>query len=614
MSSTTWIENAYNNVYRSMSKTYHNITKVCDDIVDDVTGNKHKPQTKLQTKPQTKNTTISFKQSNAETTMSRGTGDTLEITRNQKQAAVDNQKQDVKNGFSRKLLQVGAYIDMAKSGYKQIKNYINAVVKLSKPFVNVNDILKLDFKKVKSELNIFFKSDEYKNASNEIKENYRKDLSKIADNCDAEVKKYKELCDKKGTTPKELRSCLNFIKYLRTKEAKIKTLDYSYTNGNKELKMYLTGNMCEFKDPTIRFRITENAIKTRDKDVINLAEDHLSDLESKVYKDKNGNIITDEHGRAVTDQTKAARMFVNPKLTGFNVDDQIKLDKKITSQYGKFGKESQLGIHAIMSDPILLVDSTWSKEDQAKVQNEVLKSAAQNIWLLDKSNQAEAVKITITTQNKEAIEAAASNWAKYDESAKTDIEKSIVCESNCDTAKQILSAVKEFTKKVSDAEVSEIKQLAQDTFVEFKTSQDKNTFNTFQKILMNNPNPVVLLDEINKLSDSAKLALLQQYPNDSVIVNAIFASGASLDVLSKLSPENLSKMDYKKFVGAQLCFLNVYAQIYIVNQCADNGTLGDILVQYLKPEAKAVYKGFIDKIRQQKETQKQKLFLNVRNS
>lgn len=344
----------------------------------------------------------------------------------------------------------------------------------------------------------------------------------------------------------------------------------------KTSRMVVADNYQDYHN-TVQLKTLGFLFTTKDRQVINRASTHVSELSSTELKDKHGKVLKDKNGRVITNQTLAVEMFQNPDITGLdlkNKDDrkfQSIIDKNIIYQYSKFSANSQLSIHEAMS---------------ASKLSETVKYAASNIYNLDRTNQANAVDITVKTQNKEAIEAAAANLADYDKSEQSKIEASIN-NSGIETAKQILSAVKEFTTEVYAASSEKIAQIRVDTTLLDKTTQD--TFAKFEKTLKNNPNPAVLLDEIKKLPDNMKLILLQQYSNDSVVVSAIFASGASLAVLSKLSAESINKIGYKNFVGAQICFLSIDAQLFIVNVCAENGTLGDIPRKFLKTEAKNLY-------------------------
>lgn len=163
-------------------------------------------------------------------------------------------------------------------------------------------------------------------------------------------------------------------------------------------------------DRKVQTETSKLIAKTADKEVIKEAASHASqcDKENQVeivqqyYQDIKPNEVSNEK----------------------NTQLKREINKTLIDQYGKYDKENQLDIHRIMA---------YSKD------SETAEYAAKNIYQFDKENQAEGVKITTDTGNQKAINAAASQWSKYDESAKAQI-KQYIQTSNSDEAKETLKA------------------------------------------------------------------------------------------------------------------------------------------------------------------------------
>lgn len=298
------------------------------------------------------------------------------------------------------------------------------------------------------------------------------------------------------------------------------------------------------------------------------------------------------------------------------------VDEALADEVGKFGisKDGKLALDEngksiqLQCFTTIVNEANKASKDDPHF-SEVIKKAAENAWTLNKENQAKAVQCIVDTGNKPAIEAAASNWSKYDttvpkegesaqpKSAQAQIE-GIIMGSGCDSAKQVLleEQVKaEFTAKVYAASPEKV-QLTSPA-----TSQNKSTEETLAKVdemLKNNPSPAFILNEIKNLSAVAKLSLLKKYPNNTNVVNALFAAGLSSALLSELSIEGIKEIGYKNFVGSQICLLNPKAQLFILNTCAENGTLSDVHRQFLvlNTEAKDKYDDLIDKQKKKKPT------------
>ncbi len=140
---------------------------------------------------------------------------------------------------------------------------------------------------------------------------------------------------------------------------------------------------------------------------------------------------------------------------------QKDIDKTLIDQYGKYAKEAEVRIHKIMSN------SQFS---------ETVEYAASNIWKFDKENQAPAVQITAETGNEKAINAAAAQWSKYDESAQGEIS-SIISSTPYESAHKTLTEAQQSANNQASSQsvISTIVVAAQPSFVSSSNTQIRKT-------------------------------------------------------------------------------------------------------------------------------------------
>lgn len=244
-----------------------------------------------------------------------------------------------------------------------------------------------------------FYGNKYVNASEEEKEalivKYFDWLSKDKKDVISQLgqfKLYRERCTD-DLEYKRLSSVIDKMEAQYQKTA-AKTVITEGTERQKDIGQRAVADDYHHYDKSVQTDVAQFIADSQNVEAIKIGASHASELASE-------------------NQTAAVKIYV-----GADIDEKFKasVDKILIDQYGndpkspnkhsKFAVENQLAIHEIMS----------------KIEiSGVAEYAASNIWKLDKVNQAEAVKITLATDNKDAIEAATAQYGNYDESAKDEI-------------------------------------------------------------------------------------------------------------------------------------------------------------------------------------------------
>ncbi len=303
-------------------------------------------------------------------------------------------------------------------------------------------------------------------------------------------------------------------------------------------------------------------IETNDKDLIKFGSTLLSELAST-------ELGKDENGRTITNQTKAVEVYQN---SGLKDEAQKEINKNIIDQYGSFTKNSQLKIHDTIS---------------ASKFSETVEYAASNIYKFHADNQKAAFEITVKTDNEAAINAAAAQWAKYDDSAKTEI-KYIIENTNYESVKETLAKAEiEATEQKSNEYEANYSNSSSAVRSEESPKTTNEKIAQIQELIKNNSNTNEIEKEIKNLSKVELIALLNQTQNVD-IVKAILNNNPSLDILAKIDPELLKELGYKKMTN-QICFLSADAQKYIVEKSAEEGNLSLINRAFLLTSVKSLY-------------------------
>src|SRR5574344_1781339 len=173
-----------------------------------------------------------------------------------------------------------------------------------------------------------------------------------------------------------------------------------------------------------------------------------------------------------------------------NLDNE-KVDMAIAKVEGQYAIENQQAIYAS------LMKSSYKS---------VVKCAANGIYTLDKSNQDAAAKMTMATGNKDAINAVKANMDKYDESCRSQIEKTVETTS---TSSSSSSNAEEKSVTASNTTTSDITEL--------KQSISKNNGNS-EKIaeILNNTNPVQQIALLKTMEPAQAIALAKLIKNPSL--------------------------------------------------------------------------------------------------
>lgn len=272
-----------------------------------------------------------------------------------------------------------------------------------------------------------------------------------------------------------------------------------------------------------QIELTQLVVDSKNTEAINIGASHASEL------NKNNQV-------GAVDIYKTADI---PK------EAKIDLGKTIVDQYAKFDVANQVEIHKTMSDK-----DYWDKK--------TIVYAASNIYQMDKTNQAQGVQITVDTKIEEAANAAAANYSKYDASARAEI-KTIINNSDCESAKETLAKAEEETKeaeqeqkaKEAEEEASDKKSNSSDS----KSDKIDKTSQITKAIKSKDPNAIEnARDLIKNIPDNVKMSLLTTLQGNDLknFIIILIQENPSMDVLSKAMElsNKLSPEDQKEIMGS----------------------------------------------------------------
>lgn len=212
---------------------------------------------------------------------------------------------------------------------------------------------------------------------------------------------------------------------------------------------------------------------------------------------------------------------------------------------------------------------------------DVTEMSASKIYTLCKENQVPATDIIIGTNNEGAILAAASQVYKCSEENQEIIKNSLL---NTNYSEKVQTVFVQQEKEATQAIQEEVEESASTSSTSLKAETELKIAEIEEKIKTKQD----ITSDVEKLSDSQKIALLKQCPSAEV-VKAMIDLGASTEILAHISVDTIKQVDYKKMTGAIINFLSDDVQQYIVSQCASSGSLNNISREYLKAGAKKVY-------------------------
>lgn len=265
------------------------------------------------------------------------------------------------------------------------------------------------------------------------------------------------------------------------------------------------------------------------------------------------------------------------------------VNKLLIDQYGDYAKENQLDIHKIMSSSKL---------------SETVEYAASNIWLFDKDNQAQAVRITTDTGNEAAINAASAQYAKYDKSAQEEI-KTIINNTDCDSAKETLADIEAEKQAKTEAEAK-----AAETS---KTNDEKTTVTEKVKEIIDSKSTnkdALIQKTLKNATEGEKIALIASLPPNELVnvLDIILQDNPSLNVLSKAMTaldriddkrknefvEKINKTYLSKIMGTQIGLFSSNVQETYVKENVKNGNAQSINKNLLSLSAKEKYNNLIN--------------------
>lgn len=364
--------------------------------------------------------------------------------------------------------------------------------------------------KIYSSANEIYNDDEYKKANSEKKQeiinNYVSPIDKINQKNkqkqqeieDESNRRHKDLCDhaKNGNDFKYIAKATPLLSKKHQIEGERRTLEKANEMGYLHDATMGQAEVIHKFAPENQRTVYGDIIKTGDLEANKVAVSHFSDL-------------------AAENQTAVVQDFDKANIG----DDNYKKDcyKSIVDQLEKFKKENKLSIYEITSN------TKYS---------EITQYTASNAWKLDKDLQAAAVKITVKTGDEKAINAASAQYSKYDASARDEI-KSTILSTNYTSAHETLAKAEVETQTQTNSYATKEEASKSTTSKEITSSEDK--VNAVKELIKdNNANSVELKESIRNLSDSEKIALIRQCPDNQNVLWAIFDTNPSLEVLAEI--------------------------------------------------------------------------------
>lgn len=262
--------------------------------------------------------------------------------------------------------------------------------------------------------------------------------------------------------------------------------------------------------------LTKLIVTSKNVEAINIGASHASELNK-------------------TNQVGAVDIY---KTADISKEDKIQLGQTIIDQYAKFDVANQVPIHTSMSDK-----NYW--------ESQTIEYAASNIYNMDKTNQSQAVQITMNTGNEAAMNTAAANYAKYDESARAEI-KTIINNSDCESAKTALSKTEESAKEEKLLNEKNNQTVSDSQ----RKDNEKSNITEQVKEIIKSKTPgtdVTLSNLIKRASDAEKINLLSTLSDNDLkkVIKLLLQDSPSINVLSKVMSlsSKLNPTDQKEIMA-----------------------------------------------------------------
>lgn len=319
-------------------------------------------------------------------------------------------------------------------------------------------------------------------------------------------------------------------------------------------------------DKSVQLGVTGLIVDSKNEKAIKIGASHASQL-------------------AEQNQTKAVGIYEKADIAD---TAKKEMDKILVDQYGQYAKSQEVGVHTIMS--------------QSKF-SETVEYAASNIYKFDKENQAQAVKITAATGNEKAINAAASQYAKYDQSAQDEIKSAI------NTARYQM-AQETSAKTEANSVAAAVTETKTSTETSSATKSESSTSTTMAeqvKALSGSPNAKAEIQKIiSQASDSDKINLLKSLSATDLVsvINSILSSSPSVSVLSQVKEvlpqvdsqnrtailKKISDLCPSEFLYGSIGSFDASSQLFLAQEGVRNGKSRLINENLLSNPVRAEYK------------------------
>lgn len=292
------------------------------------------------------------------------------------------------------------------------------------------------------------------------------------------------------------------------------------------------------------------------------------------------------------------------------VDTYMTRDEKVQMALSNHVGEFGVGKDGQITDAGKEIQLACFKTINGSQYQSVIENSASNIYTMNKDNQSLAVKYVVSTGNEGAIKAAASQYANYDDSAKSDIATAIdnsgvACAqygfSAAEPETQSTSSAKPTTSSTESAAVKEVKAIVDSGTV---TNADK------------------LKTALGKATDAEKLRILDIHSTNLDVIKAMLDLNPSSAVMAKIreliNQNNFNDTDTKDLMGKITNGTNdlnssevgrfspALQKMYVEKLSPEK--LKMLNPQYLDETAKAKYEERLSEIKKQEDTTGTKKF------
>lgn len=251
--------------------------------------------------------------------------------------------------------------------------------------------------------------------------------------------------------------------------------------------------------------------------------------------------LTDNQAIAAGNAWHADNSLHKDLVSEYMTRDNEKVQTALADNIGNFGKDENGNITEEGKE----IQYDCYKKIIGSKYDSVVTTAAENIWTMDKSNQAPAVNDIYATNNSDAKNAVAENYKMYDESARSEI-KLIIYNSDYDSAKNILQ-----NNITSDNSTTNDSSYATATV----TENEESAIEKFNELVNSGATPKLeeLKDILKNATDVEKSAILKNSSGNKAVIMALLASNPSQSLLDEIidymNENKLADKDQNELVG-----------------------------------------------------------------